>query len=291
MFDAIGLETQVTWQQVGALSAMGLALGIVSGLFGVGGGFLSTPLLRVLFGVPYPTAVGSTLVYILGTSAAGCVSHRRRGNVNGKAVACIGLGSVAGVLIGDAILHAMRDLFGQHITYVMHALYIVLLMVIAWRISRKAPTQPGRNGLLHRLPLGPRVDLGEGPLRGLSVPGLAGLGVCGGMLAGAMGVGGGVLFVPILILAVGFTVHQAVGTSLGVLMIEAVVGVARKGWRGDVDLGIGMSLLIGSSIGAQIGAAISDHLHGRRLRKYFAAVVLLAAVLLAADMIRRATGG
>lgn len=280
-------ETQITWEQAAALGALGFGLGIVSGLFGVGGGFLSTPLLRVLFGFSYPVAIASSLVNILGTSAAGTISHYRRGNVKPKAIALIGLGSVGGVLIGDAILRGLVDLFGDHYTNVMHGLYIALLTVIAWRVSRPRDETPTDHGLLHRLPLGPRVDLGGAHLKGLSAPGLAGLGVLGGLLAGAMGVGGGVLFVPILILAVGFTAHQAVGTSLGTMMVGAAVGVAVKGWRGEVDMGIGMALLVGSSIGAQAGAAICEKLHARRLKQYFAVLALLAAILVAADLIRR----
>jgi uncharacterized membrane protein YfcA len=281
--------TQITWEQAAALGALGFALGIVSGLFGVGGGFLSTPLLRVLFGVSYPVAIGSSLVNILGTSAAGTISHYRRGNVKPKAVMLIGIGSVAGVLIGDAILRGMVHVFGDHYTSVMHGLYIVLLGLISWRVSRGREEAPTDHGLLHRLPLGPRVDLGGAHLSGLSAPGLAGLGVLGGILAGAMGIGGGVLFVPILILAVGFTAHQAVGTSLGTILVASIVGVAVKGWHGEVDMGIGMALLVGSSIGAQAGAALCEKLHARRLKQYFAVLVLLAAVLVAADLIRLLT--
>ena len=280
-------ETQITWEQAAALGALGFALGIVSGLFGVGGGFLSTPLLKILFGFDYTLAVASSLVNIVGTSAAGTISHYRRGNVKSKAIALIGVGSIVGVLIGDAVLQGMIHWFGNDYTNVMHGMYIVLLGVIAWRVAGRGKETPTDHGLLHRLPLGPRVDLGGAHLHGLSAPGLAGLGVLGGLLAGAMGVGGGVLFVPILILAVGFTAHQAVGTSLGTMLVGAAVGVAVKGWRGEVDMGIGMALLVGSSIGAQAGAAVCEKLHARRLKQYFAVLVLLAAVLVAADLIRR----
>ena len=126
-------ETHITWEQAAALGALGFALGIVSGLFGVGGGFLSTPLLKILFGFDYTLAVASSLVNIVGTSAAGTISHYRRGNVKPKAIALIGVGSIVGVLIGDAILQGMVRWFGDSYTNVMHGMYIVLLGLIAWR--------------------------------------------------------------------------------------------------------------------------------------------------------------
>ena len=274
-------ETQVTAEQVVLLSVMGLALGIISGLFGVGGGFLSTPLLRILFGASYPLAVGSTLVYVLGTSAAGTVAHHRRGHIKLKAVALIGIGGAVGVLFGDILLHVLEDRFGRHHTSIMHCLYIALLVVIAWRVARDGRSRSNR--LSHQAALVRGVPPAFGP----NAPALVSLGACGGMLTGALGIGGGILFVPVLILAVGYTVHQAVGTSLGVLVVGAAVGVGLKGWRGEVDMGVGMSLLIGSSIGAQIGVRICHALNAQRLKQYFAVLVLLAAILVAADLIRR----
>ena len=279
-------ETTVSgWSEVALLGAMGLALGIVSGLFGVGGGFLSTPLLNIFFRKDYPLAIGTTLSFILGTSAVGAASHWRLGNVNLKAVALIAVGSMAGVLAGDAVLHVMQAQFDQEYTNVMHVLFIVLLMAVALRISRGQVTNKDRDGLLKRLPIGPRVDLGsDRHLKRLSAPGLAGVGFCGGMLTGGMGIGGGVLIVPILVLTVGLPVHQAIGTSLGVLLLSAAVAVVKKGWVGEVDLGIGMSLLIGSSIGAQIGVSICNRLHAHRLRRYFAYLVCLVAAMIAAKL-------
>ena len=285
------LETQVTWPQVAALGVFGFALGIISGLFGVGGGFLSTPLLNILFGFDYTVAIGSSLVNIVGTGAAGTISHYRRGNVKPKAVILIGGGSAIGALIGYAVLDGLQAAFGEHYTNVMHGLFIVVLGLIAWRVARGKDQAPRSDGFFHRLPIGPRVDLGGGHLHGLSGPGLVGLGLGGGLLIGAMGIGGGVLFVPILILAVGFTAHQAVGTSLGTMLIGAAVGVVAKGWQGEVDMGIGMSLLVGSSVGAQVGAFICEKLHAKRLKQYFAVLVLLAAVMVAAQLIRSLTGG
>ena len=292
MLELLDINTIIdSWQDVAMLGVIGLGLGVVSGLFGVGAGFLSTPLLQLIFGIPYPLAIGSSLSYIVGTAAAGTVSHRRRGNVHFKAAGLIAIGSLGGVLIGDQILQLIHRAFGSHATQVMHGIYIVLLGTIAWRVAVGQVHEERGDGFIKRLPIGPRVDLGPGRLSGLSVPGLAGVGLLGGILSGALGIGGGVLVVPLLILAVGMTAHQAVGTSLAMTVVAAAVGVVKKGWDGQVDLGIAMSLLVGSAVGAQIGAGLCHRLNARHLQRYFAALVLLVAVSVAAKLISELTGG
>ena len=227
MLGLLDLTTIIeSWQDVVMLGGIGLAMGVVSGLFGVGGGFLTTPLLQLIFGIPYPLAIGSSLSYIVGTAAAGVVSHHRRGGVRFKAAALVAVGSLGGVLIGDAILRLIFRTFGANATLVMHGIYIVLLTLIAWRVAAGQVHEEKGPGVIKRLPIGPRVDLGPGRLSGLSVPGLAGVGLVGGILAGALGIGGGILVVPLLILAVGRTAHQAVGTSLAVYPIAEVVPIA-----------------------------------------------------------------
>ena len=148
---------------------------------------------------------------------------------------------------------------------------------VAWRAAVGQVHEDRGPGFLKRVPIGPRVDLGPGRLSDLSVPGLAAIGLAGGILAGMLGIGGGILVVPLLILAVGMTAHQAVGTSLAVTVVAATTGVVLKGWDGQVDLGIAMSLLIGSAVGAQIGAALCHRMKAHHQQRYFAVLVLLAA--------------
>jgi hypothetical protein len=106
-----------------------------------------------------------------------------------------------------------------------------------------------------------------------------------------MGVGGGVFFVPILILLVGLTPHLAVGSSLGVILLAAAVGVVKKGLAEyKVNLAVAMSLLIGSSIGVQIGAYVCNKIHGRHLRRYFAILILLAVAIIASEMVTEFIG-
>lgn len=271
---------------VAALAGLGLLVGIISGIFGVGGGFLMTPLLVVMFKIDYTLAVGSDLCCIIGTSAGGLARHRRLGNVATRTVGLLAAGSVVGVLLGDRLHDFMKANLGEHFTQVMHGLYIALLVAAALLIMRGPVKRHDGTHFLQRLSLGPHVDLPRANLRRVSVPGLVGIGLLVGLLSGVLGTGGGVILVPILIVLVGLTPHLAVGTSLGVILLTAVVGVARKSMgEGKVSLAIAMSLLIGSTIGVQIGAYICHKLHADRLQRYFAILVLLTAGVVIAELV------
>jgi uncharacterized membrane protein YfcA len=276
---------------VAALAGLGLLVGIASGMFGVGGAFLMTPMLAAIFRIDYTLAVGSGLCCIIGTSAGGLARHRRQGNVAGRTVLLLGAGSIVGVLLGDILHDAMKIWLGAGFTQVMHGLYIALLLTAAWLVARGPVTGHAGKNFLQRLPIGPRVDLPKAGLRQVSVPGLAGIGLFAGLLAGTLGTGGGVIIVPILIALVGLTPHLAVGTSLGVILPTAIIGVIKKGMgEGKVSLAIAVPLLVGSTVGVQIGAYICHKLHADRLRRYFALLVLAVAAIVVARLAAGLTG-
>ncbi|MHC4562151.1 MAG: sulfite exporter TauE/SafE family protein [Planctomycetota bacterium] len=293
MFDDLWtMEAALTgWSLLAALAGLGLIVGILTGLFGVGGGFMIVPLLNVLLGIPYQLAVGSSLSFIVGTSAGGLARHRRSGNVEARAVVLLGAGSIFGAIGGDALQDVMRASLGEHFTNVMHGLFVVLLVAVARLISRERPGHHSGLSPLQRFPIGPRATLPRASLPNVSATGLIGLGACVGVVTGVMGVGGGVLIVPALVAVVGLAPHLAVGTSLGVILLGASAGVIKKGLgEGKVSLALAMALLIGSSIGVQIGAAICDRLHAQRLRQTFAMLVYMVAVLVAAQLCRGLLG-
>ncbi len=275
---------------VAALAAFGLIVGVLTGLFGVGGGFMITPLLRVLLGVPYEIAVGSGLAFILGTSSAGAVRHGRQKNLEPRTVLVVGLGSMLGAVVGGRLMVLLKRAVGdgEGFTLTMHGLFMVLLLVTAWLVARR-PGQDGPEGpsLLARLPLGPRIDLPTVGLSGISVPGLVGVGLGIGVLTGLLGIGGGVLMMPLLLLVVGMQTRQAVGTSLGVVLLASLAGTGEHAWSGHVNLVIALSLLLGSAIGVQIGAWLCEVLHAQAIRRYFAVLVLLVALAIAADFVHK----
>ena len=277
-----------------ALAAVGLGSGIASGLFGVGGAFLATPLLNVLFGVPYPLAVGSSLSFTIGASASGWARHLRMRHVEPWCMGLLTVGSTVGVIGGAWLNRTLARQLGGDVSkqyeLVMHGLFVAMLAVTAIMVARVQPAEPGRRSFLQRVSLRPRIRLRAAGLAGVSVPGMLLIGGSIGVATGLLGIGGGVLLVPALILAVGLTAHQAVGTSLGVVMFSAIVGTVNYGLTGGVNLWVVMSLLVGSTFGVQIGAWLCSRLRQQRLRRYFAALVLLVAATIALDIVRKLLG-
>jgi len=270
-----------------ALAGLGLAVGVLTGLFGVGGGFLLNPLMLVLLGMDESLVVGSSLSFITGTAAAGIVRHMRGRNVEFRSMVVIGLGAIAGAVAGASLHAYLRAEVGRHFKGVMLALYLVLLVLTAWLVARKDDAAGRRRSLLQRLPLPPRVRLPGAGLEGVSLPGLVLVGVLIGVLTGMLGIGGGVLFMPLLLLVVGLSAHQAVGTSLGMVLFGSITGTVHHGLAGNVSLWVAMALLVAGTVGVQVGAWACERLHARRLRQYFAAVALLAAVVVAIDLAKR----
>jgi hypothetical protein len=263
------------------LAAFGLLVGVLTGLFGVGGGFMIVPVLMNLFGVPNKLAVGSSLCFTIGTGATGLSRHLRLGNFELKSALLLGVSAVFGALAGDWLLKAIGDATGGETSpgfdLAMNGMFIVMLGLTAWLVARKPKVEKAGPSLLQRLPLGPRIGLPAAELTGVSLPGLLAVGLSVGLMKGLLGIGGGVLFMPLLILVVGLSPHQAVGTSLGVVMFSSVAGTIQKGLHGDVSLSIAMALLATSSIGVIIGAWLCQKLHATRLRRYFA--ILVGAVV------------
>ncbi|MDP6635117.1 MAG: sulfite exporter TauE/SafE family protein [Phycisphaerae bacterium] len=273
---------------VGCLLAMGLCIGTLAGLFGVGGGFLTVPILESMFGFNFTISVGSNLASAAGTSAVGVARHGKLGNVEPRTVVLLALGSVPGALFGAEIHQWLYDSLGDGFRQLMRGLFVALMLAAAWLIWRGPRETTHGKSPLQRLAIGPYVDLPRAGILHVSLPGMLAMGLGVGVLVGLMGVGGGVLFMPLLVMAVGMSVHQAVGTSLGVVFCSAVVAVLRYGFKGNVSLWIALSILTGSAVGVQFGSWMCNRLHARRLRRYFALLVLGAAVMLAVKMVHAA---
>lgn len=274
-----------------SLAGVGMFVGMLTGLFGVGGGFLVVPLLYALLGLPYDLAVGSSLGFIVGSSILALPPHWRAGNVDQKTALWLSGGSMVGAVLGDLLQETLawnvaggeRDVYER----IMSLLFVLLLSAIAWGVFRDRAERCDGLSVLQRFPVGPRVDLLAAGRPGTSLPGLLGVGLFIGMLTGLFGVGGGVLFVPVLLLVVGLEAHKAVGTSLAAVLLAAAAGVAKKTFDQEVSLSVVFWLLAGSVFGTRAGARMCLKLPARSLRRTFALVVLLAAAMLLADVIRR----
>jgi hypothetical protein len=274
-----------------SLAAMGLAVGVLTGLFGVGGGFIITPLMNLLLGIPYSCAVGSSLSFTIGTSAAGAMRHQRLGNVEPKSVVILAGASVPGAVLGamlhEGLLNWLTRSGRDDFTPTMHGLFVVVLLLTAWLVVRGPIRDEEGFSLLQRLPLPPHVHLPGANLAHVSLLGLclAGWGI--GVMKGLLGIGGGVLFMPLLLVVVGLGVHQAVGTSLGVVLFSSIAGTVRHAAFGNVNLWVVMALLVGSTIGIQVGAWLCHRLRAERICRYFTIILLLVAAALLWDIAHR----
>ncbi len=280
-----------------SLAGLGFIIGILAGLFGVGGGFLLVPLMNILLGVPFEIAAGSATCYIIGTSTTGAIKHFHRGNIEIKAALYISIGSMAGAVAGDFFQDLIIRLSGGDAMFferIMQGIFIILLLVIAWVMSRESRYDEESDirpvTFLQKLKFGPDTDLSKSEQIGVSVIGLFGIGFSGGVLTGLMGVSGGVLFLPILVLGVGLAPHLAVGTSLAVVLVGSVTAVIKKGLSvsgsgsGKISLPVAVALLAAGAVGVRIGIALSHKLHGEKIKKYFSVIVLGAAVMVAVKL-------
>ena len=288
-----------------ALTMVGLLVGYFAGMFGVGGGFLLTPVLIYAFGVPPPVAVGSALCQKCGTSISSFLKYRRM-KLGEPLVDLVMLGgSLTGVDAGTRLLSYLSGLgnwsIGRYhhiyaVQFVLDVLFIVLLSLTAvytfhdaWT-SRKRPVPRGdktiAGPLVTRVRIAPYIDLPDVQLKQVSVPMLCYLGFFLGMASGLMGIGGGVLFFPILLYGLGLSARNAAGTGILLLFVTVAFGTYEQARDGYVSIKLAMSILIGSSIGAQIGAITTHYIANRRLRLLFAILVAATVCMIAWDLFR-----
>ncbi|MBL8628489.1 MAG: sulfite exporter TauE/SafE family protein [Rhodospirillaceae bacterium] len=277
--------------------ALGGGVGLLSGLFGVGGGFLITPLL-VFLGVPAPVAVGTGANEIVATSVSGVVTQLRRGNVDLRMGTVLTIGGFLGSGLGVWLFSILKEV-GQ-IDLVIGLCYVIFLSIIgglmAWeslpgtikqRATTAAPlpqTRAGRHTWIHGLPFKMRFHKSKLYISAI-VP--LGLGFLVGILAALMGVGGGFVMVPAMIYILGMPTTVAIGTSLfQIIFVTANTTFLQAVVNNTVDVVLALLLLIGGVIGAQIGTRLAMKLRNEQLRLLLALLVLGMAVQLGVDLVR-----
>ena len=282
-----------------AIVLVGLFVGYVAGMFGMGGGFLLTPTLMYVFGVPAPIAVGSALCQTCGTSLASFLKYRhlKRGEPRIDLV-MLG-GSLIGVDAGTRILTHLKGLGTWRIRggpavsvvqIVLDILFLLLLSSTAFFIFqdvRRTWNQSGARGdttipgpLVVRVRIPPYIDLPNVQLKQVSVPMMCYLGLALGIISGVMGIGGGVLFMPVLLYGFGLSARNAAGTGILLLLFTVMLGTFEQALQGYVSLKLAMAILIGSSVGTQLGALTTHNLPNRYLR-----LTLLVLILVVIGMI------
>ena len=270
---------------------MGGVVGFLSGLFGVGGGFLMTPLLFFI-GVPAPVAVATEANQIVASSVSGVLAHWRRGNVDFKMGLALLAGGVLGSSIGVWLFTFLRGL--GHIDVVIRLAYVVFLSIIGalmlaesvrvmLRRKGRAPPKRHHHYWVHGLPFKARFRRSR---LYISVLLPVAIGFLAGILAAIMGVGGGFLMVPAMIYLLGMPTVVVVGTSLfQIIFVTANVTLLQAVNNQTVDVVLAMLLLVGAVFGAQVGARASTKLQGEHLRSLLALAVLSVCAKLAYDLI------
>ena len=277
------------------LLGLGGVVGFLSGVFGVGGGFLMTPLL-ILLGISPAVAVGTQASQILASSFSGVLAHMRRGNVDVRMGLVLVIGGMLGSVIGIWLFGLLRRL-GQidlaiSLAYVFFLGTVGVLMLVesvrAWfrmRTRRDTFTKRHRHLWLHGLPLKIRFHKSRLYISSL-MP--FGLGVFAGILVAIMGIGGGFLMVPAMIYLLGMPTQMVVGTSLfQISFVTAVTTFLHAANTQTVDVVLALALIVGGVIGAQFGSSAGARLRAEQLRLLLALIVLAVCAKLGYDLIAR----
>lgn len=279
-------------QDVFVLLILGGVVGFLSGVFGVGGGFLLTPFL-IFIGVPHAVAVASSANQLVGASVSGALAHWRRGNIDFQMGLVLLIGGFAGSATGVWLFAVLRRI-GQidlaiSLSYALLLGTLGTLMLVEstramWRGRRPGASRRKlhQHIWLHGLPFKMRFRRSKLYISAL-LP-LA-LGFAVGVLSAIMGVGGGFVMVPAMIYILGMPTAVVPGTSLlQIIFVAASVTVLQSVENGTVDVVLVLVLLIGGVLGAQLGTRFGQRLRGEQLRALLAIIVLAVAVKLAIDL-------
>jgi len=275
------------------LVGVGALVGFLSGMFGVSGGFLLTPILMMI-GIPPTVAAASDSCQIVAGSSSGAAAHFRLGNVDVKLGVVLLLGGLAGAAVGVRIIKALRALGSAD--FVITVTYVIVLGAIGGYMFfeslqnlRRGAMVPrshrasAEQGLLSRLPF--QIDFPRSQVRhSVFVPFV----LCGivGILAAIMGVGGGFIMVPMMVYLLRMPMHKAVGTDLfQILFTSAGVTFLQATTNHTVDLMLALLLAAGSTVGAQIGTRVGRLLRGDQLKILLASIVLVVMVKMAVGLL------
>jgi uncharacterized membrane protein YfcA len=276
------------------LIALGLVVGFLSGMFGIGGGFITTPFL-IFLGVPPGIAVGTGASQVVASSVSGAIAHWKRGNVDLRMGLLLISGGVVGATAGIGIQRLLKAA-GQ-LDFAIAMAYVVLLgtigglmLIESVRTMRKAPgpvkttrRRGGQHVWVQRLP--GKVRFRTAKLYISAIPPVL-IGVAVGFLTAIMGVGGGFMLVPALIYLLKVPTRIVIGTSqFQVVFITAFATLLQATTNFSVDLLLAAPLMIAGVFGAQYGVRAGQRLNAEQLRALLALLVLLVAIRLAFGLV------
>jgi uncharacterized protein len=276
---------------------IGALVGFLSGMFGVGGGFLLTPLMMMI-GIPPAVAAASDSNQIVAAASSGAFAHWKLGNVDFKLGLVILLGGIAGGTVGVQLVKVLRSM--GNFEFVMKVVYVLMLGLVGGAMFieslntiRRSKSQPGAPPAALAEP-----KLGKAfamlPLKmhftrsGLHTSAIFpfSIGAIVGVMAALLGVGGGFIMVPAMIYIIGMPTIVAIGTDLFQIVLTSANVTLQQAWvNKTVDVLLAFILLLGSTIGAQFGAAVGKKLKGEQIRILLAIIVLVMTVKIFADLV------
>ena len=269
----------------------GFLVGFMSGLFGVGGGFLMTPLL-IFMGIPPSTAVGTEAVQILGSSVSGAIAHGRKKNIDYEIGIFLLIGGIFGSTVGVIIFNFLKE--SGNIDLIINILYVIflatigILMLIESTLSilRKDEVQvrkKKRRTFLDYMPMKLRFKRSK-IYMSIFLP--ITIGIIVGLLSALMGVGGGFIMVPAMIYLFRMNTISAIGTSLfQIVFITLNVSILQATYNQSVDLILAIFLLIGGVIGAQFGSKLTSRFRGEQIRVLLAIIVMIVCFCMGLELI------
>jgi len=273
---------------------IGMIVGALSGLFGVGGGFLMTPLL-IFLGIPPVVAVGSEAPHVLASSVSGVIAHWRKKNVDFKMGFFLLSGGVIGSTIGVNLFKLLKT-YGQ-IDIVIQFLFIIFLGFIGismafesaktsiknYRTTSAIRTKLHQHSWIHGLPF--KLRFHRSKLYISAIPPIL-IGFFVGVLSAMMGVGGGFIMIPAMVYILGMSTNVVVGTSLfQIIFVTANSTFFQSYLNQTVDIVLSALMILGGVIGAQIGVRLGSQLKAEYLRGILAILVLLVCAKILTDLI------
>ena len=273
--------------------SIGMIVGCLSGLFGVGGGFLMTPLL-IFLGIPPVVAVGTEAPHVLASSVSGVIAHWRRKNVDFKMGLFLLIGGVLGSTLG-VNLFKILNAFGQ-IDIVIQMLFLIFLGFIGfsmafesakttiskYRTTSSIRTKLHQHSWVHGLPF--KMRFHRSKLYISAIPPIL-IGFLVGILSALMGVGGGFIMIPAMVYILGMSTNVVVGTSLfQIIFVTANSTFFQSYLNQTVDIVLAALMIFGGVIGAQIGARLGSKLKAEYLRGILAILVLIVCAKIFTDL-------
>ena len=272
---------------------LGMLVGGLSGLFGVGGGFLMTPLL-IFLGIPPAVAVGTEAPHVLASSVSGVIAHWRRKNVDFKMGFFLMIGGVVGSTVGVNLFKILM-VFGQ-IDIVIQMLFLIFLGFIGfsmafesakttitkYRTTSSIRTKLHQHSWIHGLPF--KLRFHRSKLYISAIPPII-IGFFVGVLSAMMGVGGGFIIIPAMVYLLGMSTNVVVGTSLfQIIFVTANSTFFQSYLNQTVDIVLASLMIVGGVIGAQIGARLGTKLKAEYLRGILAILVLAVCAKIFTDL-------